>query len=212
MLFCMRHGESLWNRENRFTGWVDIPLSPRGIDQALAAGPFFQGKQIDVVFTSTLVRAQQTLFLALAQYPQVPRFVEASCDEHKEWTERGDIEGTLPVYRAWQLNERMYGDLQGLNKELMREKYGKEQVETWRRSCAVRPPRGESLELCIERVVPYFEQAIIPYLQAGKGVFICAHGNSLRALLMYLKKLTPQEVVALEIPLGEPFSVPFDLS
>src|SRR5262245_51861733 len=181
-LILLRHGESQWNLENRFTGWVDVPLSPRGEAEARAAGEKLRGRRIDEVFTSVLKRAIDTARIAL---------------------ETASI-GELPTRRDAALNERMYGDLQGLNKAEAAKQFGAEQVKLWRRSYDVRPPGGESLADTAARVLPYWKERILPELQAGRNVLVAAHGNSLRALAMHLEGLSKEQVLALEIPTGEP--------
>lgn len=181
-LTLLRHGESQWNRENRFTGWVDVPLSPRGEDEARAAGEKLRGRRIDHVFTSVLKRATDTARIAL---------------------ETAGIHD-VPTTRDAALNERMYGDLQGLDKAEAARKFGDEQVRQWRRSYDVRPPGGESLADTAARVLPYWETHIVPELRAGKNVLIVAHGNSLRALVMHLDGLSRDQVLKLEIPTGKP--------
>ncbi|MBM4158839.1 MAG: 2,3-bisphosphoglycerate-dependent phosphoglycerate mutase [Ignavibacteria bacterium] len=182
VLMLVRHGQSQWNLENRFTGWIDIDLSEQGVREAREAGEKLKGYKFDVAFTSDLIRAQRTLDIIL------------------------DIIGrdNIPVYKDKALNERMYGDLQGLNKDETRQKYGAEQVKLWRRSFDVAPPNGESLKNTAERVIPYYEKYIVPELKAGKNVLVSAHGNSLRALLMYLENLTKEQIVETEIPTGFP--------
>lgn len=182
VLMLVRHGQSQWNLENRFTGWIDIDLSEQGVREAREAGEKLKGYKFDVAFTSDLIRAQRTLDIIL------------------DIIERDNI----PVYKDKALNERMYGDLQGLNKDETRQKYGAEQVKLWRRSFDVAPPNGESLKNTAERVIPYYEKYIVPELKAGKNVLVSAHGNSLRALLMYLENLTKEQIVETEIPTGFP--------
>jgi 2,3-bisphosphoglycerate-dependent phosphoglycerate mutase len=181
-LILLRHGQSQWNLENRFTGWVDVPLSERGIAEARAAGSKLRGRRIDRLYTSVLQRAIDTADLAL---------------------EEAGITG-IPTVRDAALNERMYGDLQGKDKDEARREFGEEQVKLWRRSYDVRPPGGESLADTAARVLPYWEAAIRPALVAGRNVLVAAHGNSLRALAMHLEGLTQQQVLALEIPTGAP--------
>ena len=181
-LILLRHGESQWNLENRFTGWVDVPLSSRGEAEARAAGEKLAGRRIDRVYTSVLVRAIESARLAL---------------------EAARI-GPLPTERDAALNERMYGDLQGLDKAAAAERFGVEQVKLWRRSYDVRPPGGESLADTAARVLPYWERRILPDLRAGKNLLVVARGNSLRALVMHLDGLTREQVLALEIPTGAP--------
>ena len=181
-LILLRHGESQWNLENRFTGWVDVPLSPRGEAEARAAGEKLRGRRIDRLHTSVLQRAIETARLAL---------------------ETAGIAG-VPIVRDAALNERMYGDLQGLNKAEAARQFGAEQVKLWRRSYDVRPPGGESLADTAARVLPYWRTRILPDVLAGLNVFVVAHGNSLRALVMHLDAMTPAQVIQLEIPTGAP--------
>jgi 2,3-bisphosphoglycerate-dependent phosphoglycerate mutase len=181
-LILLRHGQSQWNLENRFTGWVDVPLSDKGEEEARAAGTKLRGHPIDVVFTSVLKRAIDTATLAL------------------ETAGVTDV----PIVRDAALNERMYGDLQGLNKAESATKWGAEQVHQWRRSYDVRPPGGESLADTAARVIPYWDARILPEVRAGKHVLVAAHGNSLRALVMHLDGLTRAQVLELEIPTGRP--------
>lgn len=214
-LVLLRHGESVWNKENLFTGWTDVDLSTAGREEAREAGRLLlaQGYEFDLCYTSCLKRAIHTLNLALEELDM-------------EW---------LPVIKDWRLNERHYGALQGLNKAETAQKYGEEQVKIWRRSFDVRPPElapddsrnparqkayqgeaegslplAESLKDTIARVVPYFEQQILPQLTAGKRVLITAHGNSLRALVMYLERLSEQEIVGLNLPTGVPLAYELD--
>lgn len=179
-LVLLRHGESQWNLEDRFTGWIDVPLSPIGHEEARAAAQKLNQYRFDRAFTSRLVRATDTLRIVLAAIGQ----------------------GQVPIEESQALNERMYGDLQGLNKEETAKKYGAEQVEVWRRSYEIRPPGGESLRDTAARVLPYYEERIKPALDQGDTVLIVAHGNSLRALVMHLEHLSPQQIVELTIPTG----------
>ena len=181
-LVIVRHGQSQWNLENRFTGWVDVDLSPKGEEEARNAAGLLQGYTFDLAFTSDLVRAQHTLDIIL----------------------EGIGQKMIHVEKDLALNERMYGDLQGLNKDETREKFGDEQVHIWRRSFDIAPPNGESLKDTADRVIPYYIEKIEPELKAGKDIIISAHGNSLRALIMYLEKLSPEEIIKVEIPTGHP--------
>lgn len=181
-LVIVRHGQSVWNKENRFTGWVDVELAEKGISEAEHAGKQLKGYRFDKAYTSDLKRAQRTLDIILDKIGQ----------------------SDLPVTKNEALNERMYGELQGLNKDDMREKYGEEQVHQWRRSFDIAPPGGESLKDTAERVIPYFDEHIAPDLKAGKNIIISAHGNSLRALIMHLEKLSPEEILKVEVPTGRP--------
>ena len=181
-LILLRHGQSQWNLENRFTGWVDVPLSPKGEDEARAAGETLRGRRIDTVYTSVLKRAIDTATIAL---------------------ETAGIRD-VPIERDAALNERMYGDLQGLNKAEAAQKWGDEQIRQWRRSYDVKPPGGESLADTAARVLPYWESRLLPAVKAGKNVLVAAHGNSLRALVMHLDGLDREQVLKLEIPTGAP--------
>lgn len=205
-LILLRHGKSAWNQKNIFTGWVDVPLSQEGVEEALAAGPKLFPFRLDRAFTSTLVRAHMTLSLALLAHPsqKIPVFLRKAGKEeeiHSEEAKKGVL--FVEVDRA--LNERMYGDLQGCNKEEMAALYGKEQVQLWRRSFRVAPPHGESLEDTSKRTLPYFRRHIAPLVQRGETILVVAHGNSLRSIVMDLEELSEERVVSLEIPTGEPW-------
>ena len=205
-LVLLRHGQSQWNLENRFTGWWDVDLSDKGIEEARAAGALMRDKGLDFdcCFTSVLTRAIRTLHLVLHEMDRL-------------W---------LPVTKDWRLNERHYGALTGLDKQEMIDKVGADQVKIWRRSFDVPPPpldadspcdvsrdrryagvevpHTESLKDTIARAVPYYEQQIAPALKAGKRVLVAAHGNSLRGIVKYLSQIGDQEIVGLEIPTGKP--------
>ena len=225
LLILMRHGQSMWNASKLFTGWVDVPLTNVGIDEAIQGGKDIAHLSIDEVHTSTLIRAQMTAMLALAQhnggktpvfqYNQPEDGVENVSQNEARMIQWAQINGDqssdtiLPVFVSWQLNERMYGDLQGLNKDDTRQKYGDEQVHIWRRSFDVPPPNGESLELTAQRTLPYLEKSIIPSLQSGKNVFVAAHGNSLRSIIMSLEGLSREQVLSLEVPTGSPIVYEF---
>jgi 2,3-bisphosphoglycerate-dependent phosphoglycerate mutase len=181
-LVIVRHGQSAWNLENRFTGWVDVDITAKGEEEAKNAGEKLKDYKFDLAYTSNLKRAQRTLQIILETTSQT----------------------NLEVIKDEALNERHYGDLQGANKAETAAKYGDEQVHIWRRSFDIAPPNGESLKDTLARVLPYFEKEIIPKLKAGKNIIIAAHGNSLRALIMYLEKLKPGEILQVEIPTGLP--------
>lgn len=213
-LILMRHGESCWNKLNVFTGWVDVPLSTKGIEESLEGGKQIRDIPIDIIFTSALVRAQMTAFLAMTVHNsgKTPVVVHEGHDRLSEW---GQIYGeevktmAIPVYCAWELNERMYGELQGLNKAETIKEFGADQVKIWRRSYDTAPPNGESLAMTAARAIPYFEQKIVPHLKQKKNVFISAHGNSLRAICMILDKLSKEEVLNFEIATGNPIVYEF---
>jgi 2,3-bisphosphoglycerate-dependent phosphoglycerate mutase len=208
-LIMMRHGESEWNKLNQFTGWVDIPLSQKGIREALDGGEKIRDIPIDIIIMTTLIRSQMTAMLAMSRHksgkvPLVLHDGEGKLDEwSKIFSEKAQA-NCIPTLRCWELNERMYGELQGLNKAETAEKFGADQVKIWRRSYSTCPPNGESLAMTAERSIPYFENIIVPMLKEGKNVFVSAHGNSMRAIIMDLDNLSEEEVLSLEIPTGEP--------
>ena len=181
-LVLVRHGQSQWNLENRFTGWTDIPLTEAGIEEARRAGKLLTDYRFDHAFTSALSRAQETLRIILAVTGQTD----------------------VPIDRDAALNERHYGDLQGLNKDETAQKFGKDQVHLWRRSYDIAPPGGESLKDTRARVIPYYEAHIEPLLKQGKKVLIVAHGNSLGALVMALDDISERDIPDLNIPTGAP--------
>ena len=183
-LILVRHGQSQWNLENRFTGWIDVPLTAAGRQEATRAGKLIQNLKVhfDVGYTSVLVRAIETLEIILTILTQ----------------------GDIPVIKDQALNERHYGELQGLNKAETAKKFGEDQVKLWRRSYDTAPPGGESLKDTAARTIPFFESRILADLKAGKNVVVSAHGNSLRSIVMHLDRLTEDQVLALEIPTGIP--------
>lgn len=187
-LVLVRHGESQWNLENRFTGWVDVPLTDKGRAEAHRAGELLRGLRFDEAYTSALSRAQETL--------QIIQDVIGGKD--------------LPVVADQALNERHYGDLQGLNKAETAEKFGAAQVQLWRRSYDVEPPGGESLADTARRTLPFFESRILPSLRAGKNVLVSAHGNSLRSIVMKLDGLSEAEVIDLNLGTGVPLVYEID--
>ncbi|MEQ8266192.1 MAG: 2,3-bisphosphoglycerate-dependent phosphoglycerate mutase [Parvibaculum sp.] len=190
LLVLVRHGQSEWNKKNLFTGWRDPGLTEQGMDEAREAGQAMKAKGLifDVAFTSALSRAQETNRIMLEELGQ----------------------GDLPVIRDQALNERDYGDLSGLNKDDARKKWGEEQVHIWRRSYDIPPPGGESLKMTAERVLPYYEKEILPRVLKGERVLVAAHGNSLRALVMQLDKLSQEQVLALNIATGAPIVYELD--
>lgn len=214
-IVLVRHGQSTWNLENRFTGWTDVGLTEQGVAEAREAGRLLQegGYEFDVAYTSVLRRAIKTLWIVLEEMGL-------------EW---------LPVYRAWQLNERHYGALQGLNKAEMAQKFGEEQVHIWRRSYDIPPPpldlnderhprfdrryaalspdhlpATESLKITLERVLPYWHMVLAPAVMSGQRLLVVAHGNSLRALVKYLDGISDEEIPGLNIPTGVPLVYELD--
>ncbi len=207
-LILIRHGQSVWNKKNVFTGWVDVPLSREGVDEALKAGEQIAGIEFDVIFTSVQIRAIETAMIAMAaNNSQKTPVVIHTEGKMAEWTtiyNDAMSRNVIPVYRDWHLNERYYGELQGKNKAETAEVYGEEQVHIWRRSYDVAPPAGECLKDTAERTIPFFTEMILPQLQAGKNVLVSAHGNSLRSIVMHIDGLSEEEVLKLEIPTGVP--------
>jgi|TARA_B100001971_G_scaffold60421_1_gene55453 2,3-bisphosphoglycerate-dependent phosphoglycerate mutase len=195
-LILLRHGQSQWNLENRFTGWEDVPLTEQGIAEAKVAGQLMKKNKvhIDVIFSSVLQRATKTAELAIKEM-NLEQF----------WSD-----GQLLMTKDQSLNERDYGDLVGLNKEETANKYGKEQVRRWRRSYNVSPPGGESLENVVTRVKPYFINFIEPKISEGQNVLIVAHGNSLRATMIQVGLYKAEEISKIEIPTGRPFVITYE--
>jgi 2,3-bisphosphoglycerate-dependent phosphoglycerate mutase len=187
LLVLVRHGQSLWNLEDRFTGWVDVPLTDKGRAEARTAGDRLKDVRFDVAYTSVLSRAEETLAIMLEVLGQKP-----------------------PIIRDQALNERHYGDLQGLNKARTAEKFGAAQVKIWRRSYDVPPPNGEALKDTAARTLPFFERAIVGDLAIGKNVLVVAHGNSNRAIVMQLDGLTKEEVLELNLDTGVPLVYEMD--
>ncbi|WP_456465363.1 2,3-bisphosphoglycerate-dependent phosphoglycerate mutase [Persephonella sp.] len=188
-LVLVRHGQSIWNLQNRFTGWIDVPLTEKGKEEAYKAGELLKDIRFDVAYTSMLTRAQETLRIILET-----------------------IGLLIPIIKDHALNERHYGALQGLNKDRAREKWGKEIVHLWRRSYDIPPPEGESLKDTAERTIPFLERAIMGDIKDGRDVLVVAHGNSLRSIVMYLEKLSPDEIIKVEIPTGTPIVYELDES
>jgi 2,3-bisphosphoglycerate-dependent phosphoglycerate mutase len=214
-LVLLRHGESVWNRLNVFTGWVDVPLTVKGIEEATAAGRKLENFSFDVIYVSTLVRAMETAMIAMAynHSDRLPVVIHNEKGKENEWSKIYDAETEkriIPVIRDWHLNERYYGELQGKNKARTAEEYGDEQVHLWRRSYDVPPPGGECLKDTAARTIPFFREHILPRLEQGQNVFVAAHGNSLRSIVMHLDDLSEEEVLQLEIPTGQPILYRFE--
>jgi len=195
-LILLRHGQSQWNFENRFTGWEDVPLTKKGIQEAKQAGQLIKKNNIniDIVFSSTLQRANKTAEFALKEIKH-----------DKLWNNQ-----SLIMFCDSSLNERNYGDLVGLNKQETADKYGKDQVHIWRRSYDMPPPGGESLKNVVERVGPYFKKEIFPKISYGNDVLIVAHGNSLRASMIEVGLYKPEEISTIELPTGRPFLIEYE--
>ena len=186
-LILVRHGQSTYNKQNRFTGWKDVDLTQKGIDEAKSSSVLLSQESIDLAFTSDLKRAQKTLDLIL-----------------------GELELDISITKNQALNERDYGSLVSQNKFEAAEKYGKDMVQIWRRSYNIPPPDGESLKMTLERTVPYFKDNIIPILSEGKNIIISAHGNSIRSIVMYLLSISEEDILKTEIGWCEPWVFDFD--
>jgi 2,3-bisphosphoglycerate-dependent phosphoglycerate mutase len=212
-LILIRHGQSTWNAQNRFTGWVDVPLSPQGRREAIRAAELLQqsGIVVQVCYTSLLIRAIETAVICLTEADGIcagksPVIKHAASDpdwhgwDHYEGEETEEV----PVFTSMALDERNYGSLQGLNKEQTAARVGEEQVKLWRRSYATSPPGGESLADTVHRTLPYFDTRIQAHLNAGESVLVSAHGNSLRSIIMQLDGLTEEEIPALELSTATP--------
>lgn len=218
-LVLVRHGESGWNLDGRFGGWVDVPLTGKGIEESLRCAAELEEIGLDLAFTSKLIRAQETLFIILSKQKKIGVFVHEEGASKEAGTGSGDETGPgngneagnleagsrysyppktgktlIPIYSSEALNERYYGILQGRKKEKMNEKYGKEQIRHWCRSYDEGPPEGESLKDIYERAVPYFETEVLPALNEGKNVIVCAHQNSLRALIKHIEGISHEGI------------------
>ncbi len=186
-LVLVRHGQSIWNLQNRFTGWIDVPLTEKGKEEAYKAGELLKDIRFHVAYTSALTRAQETLRIIL------------------------EVIGlNIPIIKDQALNERHYGALQGMNKDEARKKWGAEIVHLWRRSYDIPPPEGESLKDTAARTIPFLQRAILGDIRAGNNVLVVAHGNSNRSIVMYLEKLSPEEIIKVELPTGTPIVYDLD--
>ncbi|MFH1174300.1 MAG: 2,3-bisphosphoglycerate-dependent phosphoglycerate mutase [archaeon] len=206
-LVLVRHGQSVWNLAPNFTGWVDVLLTPQGRAEAEAAGKALVKTNLtfDAIFTSTLIRAHETLLHLLYQlHLEKTLIFHSEYPDLEQWAHHAAKESILPVFKAKALNERYYGDLQGLNKNETIAKYGAQQVHIWRRSYSTPPPNGENLKETCARAIPYYQERILPLLNQDKNVLVVAHGNSLRGIIMYLENISETDVSNLEIPLGVP--------
>jgi 2,3-bisphosphoglycerate-dependent phosphoglycerate mutase len=205
-LILVRHGQSMWNLQNRFTGWVDINLSQKGIKEAKKAGKLLKEYKFDVAYTSELQRANETLNLILNENPNHENFIIHHNDKsYDEFTLNKEDKKTLGVVKNQKLNERHYGALQGLNKAETIKEFGEEQVHIWRRSYNIAPPNGESLADTYKRAVPYFKSKILKKVtEENKNIIVAAHGNSIRAIIKYLEKISNKNIPNLELKTGQP--------
>jgi len=212
-LVLIRHGESIWNKENRFTGWMDIPLSEKGKNEAKKAGKALKGCVFDEIFVSHLTRAIDTMHIILQTMDEKrtqtiyhvddPEILKRENSSQKNYNE-------LRITQSKELAERYYGKLQGLNKDECRKKYGEEQVHIWRRSYDVRPPGGESLKDTLNRALPFYNKKILPNLKKGNTLLIVAHGNSLRAIIKHLEKISDKKIPEYELATGVPIVYEFN--
>ncbi len=209
-LVLLRHGQSIWNKENLFTGWVDVPLSQEGIMEAMIAGEKLKKFCFDEVYTSVLIRSIQTAMIALSKIDcQKMPIIQHKSGRMAQWAKINNNLEIMPVFEKEELNERYYGDLQGKNKKETAEKYGEEQVHKWRRSYDIKPPNGESLKDNYERTIPFFKNIIENRLKNGKNILISAHGNSLRAIVKYIENISDEAIPTFEIPTGVPMVYDF---
>ncbi len=210
-LILVRHGKSMWNDLDLFTGWVDVPLSEKGIFEALQAGLKIQSTKIDIVYTSKLARAIQTALIMLSKLDmtKTPVIIHSK-GKMKKWSNFSSNIQIIPIIKKEALNERYYGDLQGLNKKDVGNQFGQEQLKLWRRSFDVAPPNGESLKDNLKRTLPFFKKHVIPRLENNENVLIVAHGNSLRAITKFIEDLDDKQIVKVEIPTGIPILYNFE--
>ena len=207
-LVLIRHGESIWNMQNRFTGWIDVSLSKKGLHEARRAGTLLKNIKFDIAFSSNLLRAQETLFQILNRNNFCNGYIHIH-ENGKEWyshyksTEKDS--SNLKVYTSEALNERYYGDLQGLNKEEVKKKFGEKLIHTWRRSFKTPPPKGNSLKATYDMTIPYFKKYIEPHLKKNINIIISAHGNSLRAIIKYIEKIPDDKITQVELETGMPY-------
>ena len=211
-LVLVRHGQSQWNLENRFTGWVDVPLSKKGIDEAISAGQKLKDIKFDTMYVSHQLRAIQTLHYILikSKDERTPIVYHEDKKIHDREHHEGDSSTEISVFMSTDLAERYYGNLQGLNKQKTREEYGEEQVHLWRRSYDIKPPGGESLKDTCDRTIPYYEKHILKDLEDGKTVLVSAHGNSLRSITKFVENISDEEIPKVEIPTGIPIVYTFN--
>ena len=212
-LVIVRHGQSVWNKENRFEGCVDIGLTDEGVEEAINAGQFLKDYKFDSIYISHMIRSIHSLQLILQQSTDTRTPIIYHDDDgqiREREHHKGDPATELNIFQSKAIAERYYGDLQGLNIHETAEKFGEEQVHIWRRSFDVKPPNGESLKDILERVLPYWEKTIKKDLENGKTVLIVAHENSLRAIVKYLEKISDQDIPNYEIPTGVPTEYELD--
>jgi len=212
-LIIIRHGESVWNQQNKFTGWMDVQLSPKGIEEAKNAGLELRGYKFDKVFVSHLTRAIDTMHILLENNGEKRTQTITHYDDHEMMKREHSSQNSddeLKIIQSKALAERYYGDLQGMNKDECRKKFGEEQVHIWRRSYDIQPPNGESLKDTLHRVMPFFNKYIVPELKGERKILIVAHGNSLRAIVKHLEHISDADIPNYELATGVPIIYELD--
>lgn len=211
ILVLVRHGESRWNECNRFQGWVDVPLSENGVREAEHCAKHCKEFDFSAAYTSALVRAQETLLLILAQQGRTGIFQHDHDPRYSKWVKTSNHcgDGDIPIFETQTMNERYYGDLQGMEKIEAEKKYGKSKLLVWRRGYEERPPNGESLKEVFERVHPYFMKHVQPRLKRGETVLLSGHGNTLRSIIMHLEHITEEDIAFVDLPGARPLVYEF---
>lgn len=206
LLILVRHGESRWNLDNKFTGWVDVPLSQRGINEAKRCAKHCRRYEFDSAFTSRLERAHETIQIILGDQDRTGVVQHEGINpKYREWIRRSNrVDGDIPVQTSEDLNERYYGELQGMNKKQAERKYGRERLLKWRRGYVDRPPKGESLKDAFERIVPYVAKSIFPRVKRGEHVLLVAHGNTLRAIIKAIEDISDEDIADVDLPEAQP--------
>ena len=207
-LVLIRHGQSIWNKQNRFTGWADVSLSQKGLKEARMAARKLKDFKFDTAFTSHLIRAQETLFEILNRNKNCNHYIrihEDGSNWYSHYKHKKEDDFDLKVYTNEALNERYYGDLQGLNKDESRAKFGSKLVHLWRRSYTKAPPGGNPLKVTYKRTIPYYKSKIEPRLRKGENIIVAAHGNSLRSIIKYVENISDEKIADLELETGVPY-------
>lgn len=212
-LVLVRHGESRWNLSNKFTGWVDVPLTGNGIEEAKRCADFCKQYEYSAAYCSKLARAQETLLIILYKQEKTGVFQHKVDNEFERWVRASNIcdDSDIPIFATRRLNERFYGALQGMDKNAAEKKYGKEKVHAWRRSYVARPPRGESLEDAHARMLPYLTKTILPRVKKGENIIVVGHGNTLRAVVKHLENISNNQIAYIDFPEAQPLVYEFCL-
>ncbi len=211
MLILVRHGESRWNLSNRFTGWVDVPLSEKGIREAERCAIHCKRYEYSAAFTSNLTRAQETLLIILSKQERTGVFQHEDDPRYSRWIRGSNYSdhNDIPIFASTALNERYYGALQGMEKDAAEQKYGKKKVLAWRRGYTDKPPRGESLEEAHARMHPYLMKKILPRVKRGENILVTAHGNTLRAAIKHLEGISEDQIAFVDLPQAKPLVYKF---